>query len=56
MTEKKDSVSIPIWLMTIIISCFLSLILLEYTNLNSRLARIEIKLDNHIMQKNYAEK
>lgn len=58
MTEKiKDSINIPVWLMTIIISCFLSLILLEYNNLNNRMNRIELKLDNYI-QKNisYAKK
>jgi hypothetical protein len=55
MTTKdlKDSkVVIPVWLMTIIITVFLSLIAILYNDITSRLDRIESKIDSHLLLSN----
>jgi hypothetical protein len=55
MTTKdlKDSkVVLPVWLMTLIITVFLSLIGLIYNDITSRLDRIESKIDSHLLLSN----
>jgi hypothetical protein len=53
----KDEVKIPVWLVTLLISAFFTMEFMLFTNINSRLDRIETKLDNHITIKTeYAKK
>lgn len=45
---SKQTVTIPIWLITIIIGLFIALIEFNVKLLYDRLDRIELKLDTHI--------